>query len=238
MTTLSHVGPLRVAEVAPRSPVTGGGAGPAILLCHGFGASGDDLVPLARVLDVGPTVRWFFPEAPLALPWGGRAWWEIDLERMQTLQRRGQGRAMAEETPPGLDAARAALEATIDELERTHGVLRERLVIGGFSQGAMLATEVAVHATRPFAGVALLSGTIVSEARWRSALAASGPSLHAFVTHGRHDPLLPFEAAEGLRDVFTAGGADVTWLAHAGGHEIPPAALAGFGAWARKRLGL
>jgi phospholipase/carboxylesterase len=235
--TVSNVGPLRVTQIPARSPAPGGAAAPAILLCHGFGAGGDDLVPLAQALDLGPTVRWFFPEAPLELPWGGRAWWEIDLARIQQQQRRGQRRAMAEETPPGLAEARAALEATLDELERAHGVVRERLVIGGFSQGAMLTTEVAVHATRPFAGLALLSGTLLSEARWRAALGATGASLHAFVTHGRQDPLLPFEAAEALRDMLAAAGADVAWVAHDGQHEIPPAALRGLGTWARRRLG-
>ena len=63
------IGPLRVTAL-------GRGEGPAVLLCHGFGAPGDDLAALARVVDAGPGVRWFFPEAPLALDWGGRAWWE------------------------------------------------------------------------------------------------------------------------------------------------------------------
>src|SRR3954470_25044961 len=98
----------------------GAGDGPAILLCHGFGAPGDDLVGLARGVDAGPGVRWFFPEAPIELDlgWGmrGRAWWPIDMERMMTLRARGEGPRMAEETPEGLAPARAALEATIAEL--------------------------------------------------------------------------------------------------------------------------
>src|SRR5260221_4639921 len=75
----------------------GGGSGPAILLCHGFGAPGADLVPLARVIDAGRDVRWFFPEAPIDLGlemMGGRAWWEIDLVRMQTAIARGQRDAL------------------------------------------------------------------------------------------------------------------------------------------------
>src|SRR5262249_43254386 len=57
----------------------GGGTGPAIVLCHGFGAPGDDLASLWRAVDVGRGVRWFFPEAPLDLSamFGApaRAWW-------------------------------------------------------------------------------------------------------------------------------------------------------------------
>jgi phospholipase/carboxylesterase len=224
------IGPLRVTSL-------GGGDGRSVLLCHGFGAPGDDLVPLARALDAGAGVRWFFPEAPLPLPWGGRAWWEIDLVRLQVLASRGQRRALAGETPPGLAAARSALEETLDELERAHGVRRDALLLGGFSQGAMLATEVAVHADRPFAGLVLLSGNLLCEERWVEALGRSGRSIHALITHGRNDPLLPIEGAEALRDTLVAAGADVDWLAHDGQHEIPPAALRRFEAFAVKRLG-
>jgi phospholipase/carboxylesterase len=227
------IGPLRVTSLGPSSNRDG----PAILLCHGYGAPGDDLVGLARALDLGAGVRWFFPEAPIALPWGGRAWWDIDIARIQVLAARGQRRALAEETPPGLDKARAALEETLEELTRSHGVQRESLVIGGFSQGAMLATEVAVHADTPFAGLVVLSGNVVSEDRWREALRRTGSSIHALVTHGRNDPLLPFDGAELLRDAFVAAGASVEWAPHDGAHEIPAVALRRLEAFARKRLG-
>lgn len=226
----SSIGPLRVTAL-------GRGDGPAILLCHGYGAPGDDLVPFGREVDAGRGVRWFFPEAPIALGFGGKAWWDIDLMRLQTLQMRGQRRVLAGETPAGLAAARAALEATIEELERSHGVRREALVIGGFSQGAMLTTEVALHADRPFAGLVGLSGNLLSEDRWTEAARRNGPSIHALLTHGRNDPLLPFEGAEALRDVLVAAGADVDWLAHGGQHEIPYPAVQRFASFARKRLG-
>ncbi len=231
--------PIRPLQVGPpcRIVALGRGDGPAILLCHGFGAPGDDLVSLARAVDAGSGVRWFFPEAPLELGWGGRAWWEIDLARLQTLALRGQRSLLAAETPAGLAAARAALEATIDELERSHGVRREALVIGGFSQGAMLTTEVALHADRPFAGLVALSGNVISEDRWTEAAGRTGPSLHALLAHGRSDPLLPFEGAEALRDLLVSAGADVDWLAHGGQHEIPRPALERLATFARKRLG-
>jgi len=224
------IGSLRVTTL-------GRGDGPAVLLCHGFGAAGDDLVPLAREVDAGPGVRWFFPEAPLELAWGGRAWWEIDMMRIQELALRGQRHFLTAETPPGLAPARAALEATIAELEASHGVRREALVIGGFSQGAMITTEIALHAERPFAGLVVLSGALISEGRWAAAAEKTGRSLHALMTHGRADPLLPFEAAEALRDLLVRAGADVDFLPHGGQHEIPPPALGRLGTFAKKRLG-
>ena len=72
----------------------GGGDGPAVVLCHGFGAPGDDLVPLAEVLSAPPRTRFFFPEAPLALPapYGdARAWWMLDLLRLEASFAAGRG---------------------------------------------------------------------------------------------------------------------------------------------------
>lgn len=228
------IGPLRVTTIGRGD---GSSPSPSILLCHGFGAPGDDLVPLAREIDAGPGVRWFFPEAPLELAWGGNAWWEIDIERMQLMALRGQRRPLAEETPPGLAEARAALEATIAELERSHGVRREALIIGGFSQGAMLTTEIALHAEVPFAGLVVLSGNLLSEDRWAAAARQRGASLHVLQSHGQRDQLLPFEGAEALRDLLVSSGASVDFLAHGGGHEIPYPVLQRIGAFAGKRLG-
>ena len=102
-------GPLKVAA-SGGSDRNGGGDGPAVLLCHGYGAPGDDLVSLARAVDAGRDVRWFFPEAPLAIDLGygmtGRAWWPIDMVRLQTMVMRGERASLMQETPDGLFAAR------------------------------------------------------------------------------------------------------------------------------------
>jgi phospholipase/carboxylesterase len=239
--TPTTIGPLRVRSFGG-TPIErrGGGDGPAILLCHGFGAPGDDLCSLARVIDAGAGVRWFFPEAPIAIDFGlgmpGRAWWPIDMVRLQQAIMRGDRRSLMDETPPELASARAALEACIDALERDHGVARERLIIGGFSQGGMLTTEVALFASRPFAGLAVMSGTLLSQARWREAARASGPSLHALLSHGRADPLLPFEGASALRQMLEGAGARVEWVPHNGQHEIPMAVIERLGAFAKARF--
>lgn len=237
--TLSTIGSLRVRSFGG-SDRRGGGDGPAILLCHGFGAPGDDLCSLARVVPVGSAVRWFFPEAPLAIDFGlgmqGRVWWPIDMMRLQEALMRGDPRVLRAETPAGLAEARSALEECIDALSRDHGVARERLVIGGFSQGGMLATEIALHASRPFAGLAVMSGTLLCEDRWREAAAASGPKLHALMSHGKADPLLPFDGALALKELLEAAGASVAWVPHNGQHEIPMIVLQRLGAFAEERF--
>lgn len=237
MKTLS-IGPLRV-HAAGGDDRNGGGDGPAVLLCHGFGAPGDDLVSLHRVIDGGPGVRWFFAEAPHALDMGyggGRMWWSIDMIQLQYAMARGLHRELANQHPEGMDAAADALRACIEKLTTDHGVTRSRLVIGGFSQGAMLTTEVALHATEPFAGLVAMSGTLLCRDRWQQAAAAQGDKLRVYQSHGRHDPILPYAGAEALRDLLTAGGASVGFRGFAGQHEIPGPVVEGVGAFLRERL--
>jgi phospholipase/carboxylesterase len=187
-------------------------------------------------MDPGSELRWFFPAAPLALVGGGCAWWEIDLDRRMALAERGQADRLRLETPAGLEEARAALEATLAILERDHDVRRDRLIIGGFSQGAMLTTEVALMAETPFAGVAILSGTLLSQDRWSAAARARGSSLHVFMAHGQRDPLLRFTDAQALRTLLVDGGASVEWVEHGGQHEIPLLVLSRLGSFARRRF--
>ena len=208
------------------------------VLLHGFGAPGDDLVGLAAGLAGGvefaaggagrlpggtdAAVRFVVPEAPLEL--GGlygdsRAWWMIDLARLEDDLRRGTLRDRRNEVPDGLPGARAQVLRLIDELQARFSIAAGQLVLGGFSQGAMLALDVALHRDAPPAGLLLMSGTIVSEAEWQPRM-RSLAGVPVVLSHGRNDGLLPFRVAETLRDQLTAAGAIVDWQPFSGGHEI------------------
>src|SRR5258706_877282 len=83
-------------------PGPNGGAALTVVLMHGFGAPGDDLVQLASVIDA--PVRFVFPAAPLEL--GGlygdsRAWWLLDLVRLEEELRRGTPLDLRAEIPQG-----------------------------------------------------------------------------------------------------------------------------------------
>ena len=147
--SMLQCGPLRVRALGSSDR-----SAPAIILCHGYGAPGDDLVPLARAMDVGPGVRWFFPEAPLTVDLGfdavgepGRAWWPVDMMRLQMELARGGRQWDPSETPEGMPEARDALFACLRALIDEHGVDPGRTILGGFSQGAMIATDASLLLT-------------------------------------------------------------------------------------------
>jgi phospholipase/carboxylesterase len=203
----------------------GGGEGALVVLLHGFGAPGDDLVPLWRQLDAAPGTRFLFPEAPMGLPppyGGGRAWWLIDIEHIERAMMRGELRDLSRDVPDGLADARANVSAMLHEAEEN--LAPSSIVLGGFSQGAMLSCDVALHDTVKLAGLVLFSGTLLAENEWIPRM-ASRKGLKVLQSHGRGDPLLPYVAAERLRDLLVENGLDVKWLPFNGGHGIPPAAL-------------
>jgi phospholipase/carboxylesterase len=195
------------------------------VLLHGFGASGDDLVGLAGEIDA--PVRLVFPAAPLEL--GGlygdaRAWWLLDLARLEDALRRGVPRDLRDEVPDGLPAARDHVIRLLDQLAVRFAIADDQLVLGGFSQGAMVSLDVALHRPRPPAGLLLMSGTLLNEGEWRPRM-ASLAGVPVMLSHGRHDALLPYHVAELLRDRLTEAGAAVDWQPFAGGHEIPRAPI-------------
>jgi phospholipase/carboxylesterase len=209
----------------------GGGDGPLVVLLHGFGAPGDDLVPLWRQLAAPPGTRFAFPEAPLELELGmpsglgsPRAWWMIDVAALERAMARGELRDMSRQTPEGLPEASAQIAELLSLLETELSVPSGQLVIGGFSQGAMLSADVALRSERALAGLVVLSGTLLSEPDWVS-LMPKRKGLPVLQSHGRADPLLPFALAERLRDLLREAGLDVTWLPFNGGHGIAPGVL-------------
>jgi len=207
----------------------GDGDGPLICLLHGFGAPGDDLVPLAEELRLPAGTRFAFPAAPIALAegwWDSRAWWPIDVEALERAVATGTFRDLAHTDPSELSEVRAQLLAALSELEQLLGISSEHVVIGGFSQGAMLATDTFLSTDRPFGGLVILSGTLLAAERWRPAMAARA-GVAVFESHGHSDPLLPFALAETLRDDLRGAGLPVTWVDFPGGHQISPSVVDG-----------
>ena len=214
----------------------GGGDGPVVVLLHGWGAPGDDLVPLGPEIDAPRGTRYVFPEAPIPLQMGfgdSRGWWRLNLEERQREIAAGRARDLSKKVPDGLASARAKVIALLDELERRPGA--KQIVLGGFSQVAMLACDVALRTGKPLAGLIMLSGTLLAADEW-TPLMPKRKGLRVFQSHGSMDPLLPSFMAEQLRDLLVQAGLSVEWVGFRGGHEIPGLVLDRLGAFLRSVL--
>lgn len=235
----SRLGPLTVRRV--RRPSDNTAEKPlTVVLLHGFGAGGDDLVGLADDLVLPPGTDLIFPEALHSLEelmrqpaYGARAWWLIDFAAIERAMARGEERDQSKTVPEGLAAARAALSGMLDALaaESEGDGGERRLVLGGFSQGAMLALDLALREpSRRLAGLVQLSGTFLAAHEW-TPLMPGRRGLRVFQSHGRTDVILPYGAAERLRSALADAGLDVTFEQFREGHTIPRGVLDRLGAW-------
>lgn len=216
----------------------GGGTGPVVLLLHGFGAPGDDLVGLWRMLDVPDEVRFLFPAAPVSMDLGfgeSRAWWMLDMERLTQARAEGQWDSLTREIPPGLQSAHDQMMKFLTEANRHLNIPPQHFVMGGFSQGAMLACDLVLRTDLPIAGLVFMSGSVISRDTWMPSI-PNRKGLPVFQSHGTDDPLLSCAVAQQLRDAFTEGGLDVEWNEFRGGHEIPMQVLDRLGRFLRRVL--
>ncbi len=207
-------GGLEVARVGALREDERGGA--LVVLLHGYGAGGDDLVSLARAL-ARPGVRFLIPAAPLPQG-GGRKWWSLDPGDRPS-------HTWTDELPPGYQehaqvrAAREAIQALLRQAREAYAP--ERVSLVGFSQGAMLALHVAVSGEPPVDRVAALSGVLIADSLVPlHQPKAARPAV--FVSHGRQDPVVPFGGGEAIATILKPHGYQVTLLPFDGGHAIPP----------------
>ena len=201
-----------------------------VVCLHGYGADMRDLAPLAPEIAVDKPVRWLFPDAPEVLDWGGRAWFPIDVGAFEEAQRTGKPRDLSSGEPEGMAESRRELEAFLAEL----AVPWDRLVLMGFSQGAMMAVDAALRAPKAPAGVAILSGTFVDEKAVLE-LAPKRKGLAFFQSHGSVDPILGFQEALKLEKALKTAGWVGALRRFEGAHGIPPELLPELGAWLSAR---
>lgn len=204
----------------------------AVILCHGFGAGGDDLVSLAREMvaadETLAEVAFLFPAAPIdmgqAMGFDSRAWWMIDIEKIQQLAEQGNFRELKNESPDELPQCNKMIREVIAYAAKEYSLPYSKIVIGGFSQGAMLTTDVALSLDEPIGGLIVWSGTLICQSRWDTL--AGQQRFPICQCHGTMDPVLPFSGAVDLCTLFSDAGLEVEFTEFEGPHTIP---TSGFG---------
>lgn len=199
-----------------------------VVLCHGFGADPYDLAPLASELRLGGEACFHFPAAPHSFPagWGGLAWFPSEPAGIAAFASGDLFANLAPIDPPGLAESGRMLAEYVRAIGSGGGAGARRIVLGGFSQGAIVACEAVIaHGTQPDA-VLLLSGALIAERRWRAAAGRSAVGgLRIVQTHGTADPVLPLESGRALASLLAEADADLSLLEFDGGHAIPASLL-------------
>ena len=214
------------------------------VFCHGFGAPGDDLAGLAewminecKSLDVKPLL--VFPAAPIDLsdddmP-GGRAWWRLNMAKLMQANMTNSFDDIRSEIPEGIDQARTQLVEFVEAAQLKFGMNDKPFILGGFSQGAMLAVDIYLHAPQNPMGLFAWSSALVNKGDWKERIKSEefqnrlkqNPHPTYFQSHGTSDTVLSLKNGQRLDSFLQSAGMKGKMITFSGGHEIPPQVILG-----------
>lgn len=156
----------------------------------------------------------------LAWGWRGRAWFPIPMEELQREIASGIPRDYAPLTPNGFPQVLAQLEGLIFELTDQY----DKIVIGGFSQGAMMASHLAASCGPPLCGALLYSTVLLDQERLQKTIVKE-TAIPFLQSHGIQDPVLSIQNGRKLFSLLQENGWQGEWFEFRGGHEIPMTVL-------------
>ncbi len=195
-------------------------AGPpqgALVLLHGRGADEYDLVPLFDAVDPDRRLVGVTPGAPLRLPPGGRHWYRLH--------------EIGRPDPATFASALDLVGPWLDGLPDALGVPWERIVLGGFSQGAVMTYALGLGRGRPRpAGLIALSGFIPSAEGFALDLDDLG-GYPVAIGHGTADAIIGVEWGRLARMQLRTAGAQVLYRETEMAHTIDPAFLRELRGW-------
>jgi phospholipase/carboxylesterase len=196
----------------PRLPPTRGAATHLVVLLHGYGADGNDLIGLSPVWQrLLPTAAFAAPNAPEPCAGSpmGYQWFPIS-------------RLDPHEMARGVESAAESLNAFLDAELKRLGLSDDRLALVGFSQGTMMSLHVGLRRAAKPACIVGFSGMLVGAPPM---LGADAPPI--LLVHGDADPMIPAGALFDAATALGAAGASVQWHVSPGvGHSIDEAGLA------------
>jgi phospholipase/carboxylesterase len=203
----------------------GEGPFPTILALHGWGASAHDLLGLAPVLHAGQALV-LCPQGPVALEVApgvlGYGWFPIAMGRPPD--------------PSEFAKGAAALRAFLDAALASYPVDRRKLVVLGFSQGGVMAYDLALREPERFAGLVALSSWLPDGLAESVPRQPAHAGLQTLVVHGTRDPMIPIDRGRSSRMRLLALGVPTTFREFDMEHEIRPEALRELVAWLDDRV--
>jgi len=209
----------------PRLPAASGNAPEQlVILCHGYGADGHDLISLGTALQsLLPEAAFVAPNAPEPCPMSpmGRQWFAIT-------------RTDEHEYLRGCQQAGPMLDGFITSQIEAYDVKPSRVALVGFSQGTMMALYVALRRAEPLAGVVGFSGALVGPKLLEDEIRSRPPVL---LVHGRDDAVVPVGALPAATKALARLNVSVEWhIEETLGHGIDQTGLKLCGIFLAKSL--
>ena len=187
-----------------------------LVLFHGRGADEGDLFPLLDLLDPGRRLLGVTPRGPLRLAPGGAHWYAV--------------REIGYPDPSTFAETYALACEWLDSLSAESGIEPARTVLGGFSQGAVMAWALSLGADRPRpAAILALSGFVPTVPGFELDLKPPLPRIA--IGHGALDPVISVEWGRRARDLVEEAGGTVVYHESPIGHSIDPAFLPTLAGW-------
>ena len=195
----------------------------AVVMLHGAGANRHDLAPLKDMLDTEGAFDWYFPEAPIcqSQDFNMHIWFPVaDIVSMLS-NPRSDLNVLESYTPPRIEEARRELDYFLAGILSKY----DQIVLGGFSQGAMMSMDYFVRNPDPkIKGITLLSGTLADVKTWEK-ISDATKRPPVFQSHGSSDPILPERFGRQLLEFLARKNFQVSFHGFDGGHEIPQGLL-------------
>lgn len=215
----------KIVNGSSLQPLSGNKPEQIVLLLHGYGSNGADLISLAPHWQQAlPDALFLAPNAPQRLGGvnAGFQWWPLAAFTPQALA-------------SGAASAAPAIDAFIDKKLAQYGLTEANLAIVGFSQGTMMALHVGLRRPRMVAAIVGYSGMLTSAPELAHLPITKPPVL---LVHGSSDPIVPVAALHAAETALTQLGIKVTTHVSAGvGHTVDPTGLRLGGEFVIKALG-
>ncbi|WP_417601573.1 alpha/beta hydrolase [Owenweeksia hongkongensis] len=196
---------------------------PLLLMLHGFGSHEQDLFGMAPMLNEKCFV--VSARAPIDLPWGGFAWYEIDFSNL--------GEKM-NNVPQAKESMERILKF-IDEVHETYGTDPENVNLLGFSQGSILSYGLSLSHPEKFQKVIALSGYIMPDIVLEKYNPESLKHLDIFASHGTADEVLPVDWARNAMKVLEQLNISHQYREYAMGHGVSPECFEDLKSWMKEK---
>lgn len=182
-------------------------AHPLLVVLHGRGSNAMNSMQWASQL--GKDWLVVTAQGPYQMGQGKHQWYPLEIKGTERFYQY-----------PAVQQSKEQVVQLIEKLCSEHPIQKDKIVVLGFSQGAMMSSVLALDEPELFAGIGILSGGIPVEAKKGKSLAPKWRDLELFISHGRQDAVLDYNTAQSDANFLAELDVKVTARWYDSGHTI------------------